>query len=83
METEDAAMIPTRGLIRPIHEADGPVTQLEQLEEDLGVAAIVRAMDAGASIYDANGILFASWSDITLVKDLRHLASEETAMAKD
>jgi hypothetical protein len=76
-------MIPNRGLIRPIDEADGPVTQLEQLEEDLGVVAIVRAMGAGAPIFDANGILFASWSDITIVQDLRRLAPEEAAMAKD
>lgn len=66
---------PSRGLIRPIDEAVGPLTRLEQLKDDLGLEAIVRAMDAGADLYDANGVLFASWSDITLVKDLRKIAA--------
>jgi hypothetical protein len=70
---------PSRGLIRPIDEADEPVTQLERLEEDFGVAAIVRAMDAGAPVYDAGGVLFASWSDVVIVEDLRKMtATAET-----
>jgi hypothetical protein len=76
------AMTPTRGLILPIDEADGPLTRLAQLEADLGVEAIVRAMDAGAPVYDANGILFASWSSITLAKDLRRLTPENPEMAQ-
>jgi hypothetical protein len=69
-------------LIRPIDEADGPVTQLDRLEEELGLEAIVRALDAGVPLFDANGILFGSWSDITLVKDLDRLSLEGTAMIK-
>jgi hypothetical protein len=70
-------MTPSRGLILPIDEADGPLTRLEQLEEDLGIEVIVRAMDAGAPIFDANGILFASWSSIALVGDLRRIGKAE------
>jgi hypothetical protein len=75
-------MTPSRGLIRPIDEADGPVTQLDRLEEDLGLEAIVRALDAGASLFDANGILFASWSDITIVQDLR-VVPEKAALPSE
>ncbi len=75
-------MTTSRGIIRPIHEADGPVTTLEQLQEDLGVAAIVRAVDAGAPVYDANKILFANWSDVTLVSNLCKRAAEEPVYAK-
>jgi hypothetical protein len=64
-------MTPSIGLILPIDEAGGPVTRLEQLEEDLGIETIVRARDASVHLYDANGILFGSWSEVTLVKDLR------------
>jgi hypothetical protein len=70
MQTEGVTMIPSRGLILPIDEAEGPLTRLDELEENLGVEAIVRAMDAGAPLFDANGVLFASWSAITIVKDL-------------
>jgi hypothetical protein len=69
--------------ILPIAEADGPVTTLDQLDDEFGVETIVRALDKGVKLYQAGDTLFASWSDIALTQDLRRLAPEGGPMVSE
>jgi hypothetical protein len=67
-----------RTLIRPITEAIGPVTRLDELAEFFGVEGIVRALDEGAHVYEAGSALMASWSEMSLATEPRRRTAEAT-----
>ena len=57
--------------LKPITEVGGPVTQLEQIADVLGVDALVRAIAGGLQVYDAGSVLLADLAEVQILVEAR------------
>jgi hypothetical protein len=56
--------------IRPIEEAAGPLNPLADMLERHRIDDIVRAIDAGAEVYDAGRILMVREGSLNILRDI-------------
>jgi hypothetical protein len=52
--------------IRPIAEAEGPLTKVVELIEEFGAEDLLRCIDRGVPVYDAGTTLMADYALISL-----------------
>jgi hypothetical protein len=56
-----------RALIRPVREAQDPLLPLPVLAAHFSPEQLLRAANAGATFYDAGGVLMGDYSAISLI----------------
>jgi hypothetical protein len=59
-----------RALIRPVREAQDPLLPLPVLAAHFSPEQLLRAANAGATFYDAGGVLMGDYSAISLIIEI-------------
>ena len=68
-----------RALIRPIHDAQYPLLSVPVLTEHFTPEQLLRAANAGATFYDAGGLLMGDYSAISLLTEADARSPTEAA----
>ena len=66
-----------RALIRPIQEAQSPLLSVPVLGEHFTPEQLLRAANAGATFYDAGGLLMGDYSTISLLTETCAVSNRE------
>jgi hypothetical protein len=63
-------------VIQPIDDYSGPLTQVAAVAEDVGVDALIRAIDEGVPVYSAGSTLLTDYSAVSILAETHTLAGE-------
>jgi hypothetical protein len=75
--TRHPTAAPGRALIRPVEEAHEPLLPVRVLAEHFSTEQLLRAAIAGATFYDAGGLLMGDYSVISLLTEDRACSTGE------
>jgi hypothetical protein len=65
-------------VIQPLADYSGPLTRVAAVAEDLGVEALIRAIDEGVPVYSAGPTLLTDYSAVSILAET-HAAEAEAA----
>jgi hypothetical protein len=65
-------------VIQPLDDYSGPLTRVAAVAEEVGVDALIRAIDKGVTVYSAGAALLTDYSAVSILAEMDAVDGEAT-----